>query len=596
MYQKYMKEKAASEKQLAEWNKRFTVVSVFRLITFLAAVILLYLGISDHGLITGISGLIFFLIFIALINYHSVINTRILLNESRVEVLDRYLKRFTGEWNTFADDGSEFLMSKDTLAKDIDLLGPSSLYQFINVAHTQEGRKRLADTLKLKKTEISNLQKRKEAIQELAEKTDFIIDFETTANQLMKRKSTKKMQSIIVDGNLKGMPIWMRILMFVIPIVNIVLLILTLIGTLPYKYLFISFLICLIITWMTQGTTNEVIAPIYKFGSHASSYHALIKCIDGQDFKNEILLDIKSEIAGKDGALKGLHALETISQAYHISYNPLIHMLLSGFLGWDYMIASFAERWHRNYYDKMLTCFRIIAEMEELASLSVLSCVRNTTIADVHIGNRTGEIICKDIYHPLLHTKDVVSNSVLIRQGVTVITGSNMSGKTTFLRTLAINMVLAYTGAGVCAERFETDYMKIFTSMRVMDDVAGGISTFYAEILRIKDMADYMKHSDSDIPAICLIDEIFKGTNSADRIVGAENAIRKLSAGKSMVLVSTHDFELCDLKDDKGKPVENYHFEEHYEGDKLLFDYKIKEGRCTTRNAMAILKMAGLSD
>ena len=137
--------------------------------------------------------------------------------------------------------------------------------------------------------------------------------------------------------------------------------------------------------------------------------------------------------------------------------------------------------------------------------------------------------------------------------------------------------------------------MKIFTSMRVMDDVTNGISTFYAEILRIKDMSQYIKKM-GNVPALCLIDEIFKGTNSADRIVGAENAIRKLSEGSGFVIVSTHDFELCELKMSDGRDVENYHFEEYYEDDELKFDYKIKDGRCTTRNATTLLKMAGLME
>ncbi len=132
--------------------------------------------------------------------------------------------------------------------------------------------------------------------------------------------------------------------------------------------------------------------------------------------------------------------------------------------------------------------------------------------------------------------------------------------------------------------------MKIFTSMRVTDDVAHGISTFYAEILRIKTMSEYKQENK---PMLCLIDEIFKGTNSADRIVGAKGVITGLSAPNTMVIVSTHDFELCSLTNEDGSQVTNHHFEEYYEDDQLKFDYKIKDGRCTTTNARAILKMAG---
>ena len=132
--------------------------------------------------------------------------------------------------------------------------------------------------------------------------------------------------------------------------------------------------------------------------------------------------------------------------------------------------------------------------------------------------------------------------------------------------------------------------MKIFTSMRVMDDVANGISTFYAEILRIKSMAQF---KEKDVPMICMIDEIFKGTNSADRIVGAKEAITRLAGKKCITLVSTHDFELCGIEDKDKNPADNYHFEEYYDNDELKFDYKIRSGKCTTTNALAILRLAG---
>ena len=171
-----------------------------------------------------------------------------------------------------------------------------------------------------------------------------------------------------------------------------------------------------------------------------------------------------------------------------------------------------------------------------------------------------------------------------------------MSGKTTYLRTLALNLVLAYIGTGVTADSFKAPVMRIFTSMRVHDDVANGISTFYAEILRIKSMAEYIEErkQSGDLPAFCLIDEIFKGTNSADRIVGAKEALQKLSVDNNMVLVSTHDFELCNITTKNNDKADNYHFSEYYDENELKFSYKIQNGPCTTTNARAILRLAGL--
>lgn len=163
-----------------------------------------------------------------------------------------------------------------------------------------------------------------------------------------------------------------------------------------------------------------------------------------------------------------------------------------------------------------------------------------------------------------------------------------MSGKTTFLRTIGINMILLHAGAPICAVSGKATPMNVYTSMRVQDNVSEGISTFYAEILRIKDM---MIASEKKEKMLVLVDEIFKGTNSADRIVCAKTALEKLHLPWIITFVSTHDFELCDM--DKTMNAKNYHFSEYYEDDKIQFDYTLKDGRCTTTNAKQLMKMAG---
>ena len=147
------------------------------------------------------------------------------------------------------------------------------------------------------------------------------------------------------------------------------------------------------------------------------------------------------------------------------------------------------------------------------------------------------------------------------------------------------------SGAPVCAGSFQLTPLCVFTSIRVTDDITRGLSTFYAELLRIKSMMDFSKKK---TPMLICIDEIFKGTNSADRIIGAREAIRHLTNRWCITLVSTHDFELCELQSPNDTPVENYHFEEHYEDDKILFDYTLKAGRCQTTNAKYLLRMAGI--
>ena len=191
--------------------------------------------------------------------------------------------------------------------------------------------------------------------------------------------------------------------------------------------------------------------------------------------------------------------------------------------------------------------------------------------------------------HPLLVEEAMVDNDALLEGELRVITGSNMSGKTTYLRCVGVNLVLAYAGACVCASQAKLSMMRLFTSMRIKDDMSEGVSTFYAEVLRIKHMVDYSRTGQ---PMLALIDEIFKGTNSADRIVGAKGVLTALLKDWVIAMVSTHDFELCNMEENSR--VVNYHFDEYFEDEKLKFEYRLKKGPCTTTNALHILKMAGI--
>ena len=344
-------------------------------------------------------------------------------------------------------------------------------------------------------------------------------------------------------------------------------------------------------SWLFSGVAGQAVMPMISFGYVLDDYINMFELISREQFESELLCDIRENLSQDSGALAAIKKLRSISAAFNIRYNPIVHQLLCGLTMWDFHIGSMMDRWKKDNGQDVAGWIKAVSDMEELMSFTVLTRTRDVVYPQVG-DSANVHVEAKGMRHPLIAPEVVVENDASFKGGAAIITGSNMSGKTTFLRTLGINLVLAYAGAPVCAEYMETDVMKIFTSMRVTDDVSNGISTFYAEILRIKTMVEYRKENK---PMLCLIDEIFKGTNSADRIVGATQVIRKLAAANSMTLVSTHDFELCDLKAEDGTPAVNYHFEEYYEGDQLKFDYKKKDGRCTTTNAMAILHMAGLA-
>ena len=623
-YDDFLKAKELLEEDKIKLDKKYNVISVLRLIVFFAIIAFLYLAIFEKITFMYAAFSLAVIVFIVLISVHNGIDDDLKNLESKSFVISDYIRRLDGRWVDFENDGHEYTSVDDKLSFDLDLTGKRSLFQMLSIAHTETGKEKLANTLSLKHTDRGSIEIRNEAITELSEKTEFLFNLETAGRRSagkiskVKRKLEEKDSGLELissdDDNEKSKDessgtagfdskektkrsLWMIIPIILIPLLNIAALYVALSPNfkIGFSALLFSFIAGNIAVALFSGNITPVIERIIIKGQAAEDYLIILKTIADESFSSSLLTGLQGRITGNDGILKGIKGLSVITNIYNVSFNPVVHFILSGLFGWDFYIALAAENWEMKNADLFDESLDIIGSVEELSSLAVLSVIRKT-VKPVILEGDTVKLKLTDAVHPLLNPDRAVANSCEFGNDVTVITGSNMSGKTTFLRTAAVNLALAFIGANVCAEKFETSYMRIFTSMRVNDDVAGGISTFYAEILRIKEMAEYIKNSSDDIPAACFIDEIFKGTNSADRIVGATEALQKLSLGKGIILVSTHDFELCDIKDAEGKNVLNYHFEEYYEGDEIRFDYHIRDGRCTTRNAMALLKMAGLSD
>lgn len=588
---KYYMDLASDFKE--EWKKlerSFSAISTMRIVSFLIALILVLIGVGDKHIIAVILGTAIFVFFLYLVYRHNMVYEKMEYVGSAVTSAEKYIERFGEGWRKFADNGEQFLTAEDVVAHDVDLLGPNSLYQMINVCHTDLGKKYFSDSLKLKETGIIYAE-RNSAIAELLEKKNFAVDFEAAGmivEKTKKKPDISEFKKYCSDRSAGRLPSWCKLFMVILPLMELAFFVLWIAGIVNYGLPLAGFIFNLSFTWITNSVTHKVMSPVLPLNNVVEGYKSMLELFSQQEFKAEYLKKLQETVAKDTGVIQGFKQLAKIVQAYNVSFNPLVHQILSGLVLWDYMLAMLVSRWKKKY-SGVYHCFDVIAELEMLLSFSVIGNVRKCSYAHIE-DEATVYLKGENMYHPLIMPDAAVPNSISLKGGVTIITGSNMSGKTTFLRTIAINLVLAYIGAPVCAESLSAARMKIFTSMRITDDIAGGISTFYAEILRIKAMAEFKKQK---LPMICLIDEIFKGTNSADRIVGAKHVITSLGDDNCITAVSTHDFELCTLKNKSGNEAENYHFEEHYEEGQLSFDYKIKSGRCTTTNAREILRLAG---
>ena len=597
----YKKKREEIEKSLKELNKKSNFISWIRVALFIVIVAVLAYGyFNKNNMFYGIA-LILTVVFLVAVKLHNDIEAKIKYKESKIKVYKKYIKRLNGTWYDFKDKGTEYLDEKMPYLKDLDIFGEGSLYQYICSANTVYGKKCLVNHLKKTDYNLDDIMKHQKAVEELSHMQEFSNEIEALSyliNENKKKnvnKEIKKFLEVCEDED-STQPSVNRILMWILPPVFIAVVVLFLIVINPAIYgslLKLVLILNLLLAFLNMRKSTAVLLPVADFYKNISVYENIFKEIENKEFKSEYLKELKQTLSKDGGSIKALGELKKIGEYIALRQNFVANVLLNGAFLWDFHCIDMFDKWKVKYGKYIRTYLEVVGEIEALISLASITYIRDDyTFADIS-EDEIPQIEFKNLKHPLIKIEDAVGNGINLKGKTCVITGSNMSGKTTFLRSIGINLVLAYAGGPVLASEFNASVMKILTSIRVEDNVNKGISTFYAELLRIKEMTEY---NENQKPMICLIDEIFKGTNSADRIICATEAIKKLSNTWSVTLVSTHDFELCNLESDENIKAVNYHFAEYYEDDEIRFDYKIRNGRCVTTNAKFLLKMAGIAD
>lgn len=325
-----------------------------------------------------------------------------------------------------------------------------------------------------------------------------------------------------------------------------------------------------------------------------NTYSRVIELIQSEKFQSQLLHKLKEEFTGehKESAFIVLKRLASLVAASHVRYSGVGAFVFNLLFTWDIQCVLRMERWKKHHGTSVRKWIAAIGEFEMLSTLSQIH-FENADWCFPLVSKDTGEIIAKNIGHPLLWSKKRVCNDFQISGGVavSVITGSNMSGKTTFLRTIGVNMVLAFAGAPVCAKTFCCYPVQLYTSMRIHDDLRSNVSSFYAELIRVKKIVDAI---DSGEKVFFLLDELFRGTNSRDRHDGAIAVLRVLSSGGACGLISTHDLELANLEKIDSEKFRNYHFSERITETDITFDYQLQDGPSNSRNALAMIRLAGI--
>lgn len=571
------------EKRLSELTKKSHILSNIRLITFI--LILASLCILFENKISFIIIIIYLLtfFFIGVVIYHFFIDSELSEVKDNLEVIEEYISRTNGKWNEF----NSIISTDINYINDLNLVGPSSLFEYINMTKTLGGKEKLFEKFKLPRTNKEEILLKQESIEEFTNNFEEILNIETLLNNIKDSKKTDfKKYLYLLDTKIKY-----NIIPFIISIILSIISIITLILGLMGNTISLSFFILLCILQTSY-------ASIYS-SHHKNLYQDIFNCskeylklkdtysyISNISFKSKLNKECIDKI--KKGH-KTLSKIITICGLQSLRNNFITYILFNTILSLNFLIIFKYNKLLKQNTKDFKESIYALEDLETYISFSTIGYLKNTTCFPKITDKLSVEF--KNIKHPLLEEKKCIANTFNTKDDINIITGSNMSGKTSFMKTIGVNLVLAYNGSYVNAESMSCSIMDIFTSINVKDDISRGISTFYGELLRIKSILDYS--SKTNYPLIIFIDEIFKGTNYNDRIVGAKETLKKLSKINCIVFLTTHDFELCDIKD---KKINNYHFSEDYIKNKIHFDYTIKKGKCKTTNAKYLMKQMNIID
>ncbi len=598
----YRKNIAHNEARVLQLEKVLTRLSVLRLVAFVCSAALI-LVLANERLVA----------FVILVAALCVLGFGLLINRyNRLAYLKRHasflqkvnefeLLRLENKLSSFPD-GHTFIHRDHPYVSDLDTFGPHSLFQLINRTTTESGQALLAEWLAAPAPEAVILE-RQEGVRELVPKLDWRQHFQATGMHFQNAKSDYNKLLAWIEKPVKLLP--RRATYLAISILLSILSALAVVyaASSGHTFSFLPLLIVLFINSRVLGKVKpiaqEVIENAHYNTKILGGYQALITRIESEKFDSTILRRLQTvfrqhtySAAGEINKLKKILALAKLKGTGGSSVGSnLFYPLINIFCFLDvYWILS-AEKWKVRNSAYLRAWASAVGEFEVLSSVAGFS-YSNPTYSFPEIKQEAYHLHFEMLGHPLINPESRICNDFQLmgRGEIALITGSNMAGKSTFLRTVGINLVLAFMGAPCCAKAVQVSSMKIFSSMRTQDNLEEGVSSFYAELKRMEQLLALIESGQA---VFFLLDELFKGTNSKDRYKGGVSLIKQLSDLNAFGLISTHDLELAKLASSYTR-VANYSFNSTIRDGEMIFDYTLTKGICRDFNASELMKRSGI--
>lgn len=581
------------EQQLSVLYKRKSAIAWIRFAIFIVTCLAVYF-IWGNGLmpiiITLICGVALFLIAVSkdVNSKDNIKNLETLLSINKDEI--NYLQQNFNE----KGDGKIFEPHQHAYAKDLDVFGPASLFQYINRCNAEQAIHLLAERL-LAPLSKENILQQQNTVKTIRAKINWWQQLQAYGiNEKITTASEKRIAKWLSMEDTAFVHSKWKLLAYIFPFITLGCVFLYLVDILPSAVFSFLVLIFFLISLMISGKIQKLYELLSRLEPVVSTLYMQLHHFEREHFEDAFISKLKTSLGGSTDktASASIKHLQNILSRFDARLNAFAFFILNTFFLWDLWQIIELNNWKKANKTLVANWFIAIAQLEVAGSFAMLSfnnphwCF--PAIADGHF-----TLSGKNIAHPLIAAKQVVTNDFHINgiSKIDLVTGSNMAGKSTFLRSIGVNMILAYAGSAVCSEIFTVSVAQLMSSMRIEDNLAENTSTFYAELKKLKLIIDAVNKHEK---VFILLDEILRGTNSLDRHAGSKALIQQLVKKDAVAIIATHDIELSKLENDFPNAIKNYHFDVAVNNDKLFFDYKLKHGICQSMNASILMKQIGI--
>lgn len=588
----YTERLSLTEGQLQQVKKQIFRISMLRLALFIAGIAGLYFFFNQTTLLIVCICLTFLPLFI-LVKIHNRFFIRKEWLETQARIIQEELQALSGDYSSF-EDGKEYVNPEHPYSFDLDIFGRRSLFQSINRTCTFFGKVRLAEWLQNHLHEKTSIEKRQEMIREISEHTLFREQFRVTG--LVHHGQSSDAEKIQAWSQSPAQYLhagWVKAFIWGVPVINSLLLITSLAGWTSFSWLGLSFGIFLVLSFGIIKRATYIQETYGKQLKSLNGYARLIALAKAEEWKSAGMQELMERFnLNGQSPVQALQQLSKELDRLDLRNNQFLYVLLEGSIFFQLQEIVRIERWKVRYGQHISEWLETVGELDALCSLGTFA-YNHPQYTYPEVTEKPFCFLATQMGHPLMPASQCVKNDATIpsRPFFLIITGANMAGKSTYLRTIGVNYLLACIGAPVCCERLKLHPNQLITSLRTSDSLSDNESYFFAELKRLKRIIDLLNQGQQ---LFIILDEILKGTNSMDKQKGSFDLIRQFMQLKANGIIATHDLLLGSLIKQFPEEIRNYCFEADIKENELTFSYKLREGVAQNMNACFLMKKMGI--